>query len=61
MAQTKAGAAKAKAKLLEKNPNYYIEMAVKGGATPHRRGFDNAEVAKAAGRLGAMNRWQLVS
>lgn len=37
MAGTKAGAAKTKAKLLEKDPEFYAKLSVKGGAATKGR------------------------
>lgn len=55
MAGTKEGAAKAKAKLLEQNPNYYEEIGARGGKKSHpNKGFGSMspEERSAAGRKG---------
>lgn len=52
--QTKAGAQKARAALLEKfGPNYWRELGARGGAASRKCGFyANRELAREAGKKG---------
>ena len=58
MSGTKQGSAKARAKILAANPNYYTEIGAKGGKATFEthgsiKGFAaNPELARRAGALG---------
>ena len=53
MAGTKAGARKAVAKILQKDPNFYAKIGAKGGKNGHTGGFAaNPELARIAGARG---------
>lgn len=64
MAGTIAGAAKAKKKILEKNPDFYVENGRKGGLKSKGGGFQSFKVgddgmtgyqrARVAGRMGGL-------
>jgi general stress protein YciG len=60
MAQTKAGAAKAKAAILAKNPNFYAEIGKVGGSRPTTGGFKDKELAKRAGAIGGRAKKKVV-
>lgn len=53
MAGTKAGAKKAVAKILQKDPNFYAKIGAKGGKNGRTGGFAaNPELARIAGAKG---------
>jgi len=61
MAGTKAGALKAKLKILEKNPNYYKEIGAKGGKNSSGYAFahgklDQIETGRKGGSAPRKNR-----
>ena len=59
MAGTREGAAKARATIYEKyGRDFYVGIGKQGGQNGHTGGFfANPELAKEAGRKGALKRW----
>ena len=57
MVQTKAGALKAKLKILERDPDFYKRIGQKGGQNGNTGGFaGDSERAREAGRKGGLAR-----